>query len=128
MWVKSSQSESGKLTVSFAESAATDRVSHDFSNLGSQVINRDEADLQVNLDPSGYEAITGTTRIRAYRHWQLINSDAANIMVEPDFHWNTLIGDAAISPVNGGNATANWADVAPVRRIPSSPSTMTAWT
>ena len=108
-----SQSESGKLTVSFAESAATDRVSHDFSNLGSQVINRDEADLQVNLDPSGYEAITGTTRIRAYRHWQLINSDAGNIMVEPDFHWNTLIGDAAISPVNGGNATANWADVTP---------------
>ena len=108
-----SQSESGKLIVSFAESAATDRVSHDFSNLGTQTINRDEADLQVYLDPSGYEAITGTTRIRAYRHWQLINSDAGNIMVEPDFHWNTLIGDAAISPVNGGNATANWADVTP---------------
>lgn len=108
-----SQSESGKLTFSFAENAATDRVSHDFSNLGTHVINRDEADLQVNLDPSGYEAITGTTRIRAYRHWQLINSDAANIMVEPDFHWNTLIGDAAISPVNGGNTTANWADVTP---------------
>lgn len=108
-----SQSESGKLTFSFAENAATDRVSHDFSNLGTQVINRDEADLQVNLDPSGYEAITGTTRVRAYRHWQLINSDAANIMVEPDFHWNTLIGDAAISPVNGGNTTANWADVTP---------------
>ena len=108
-----SQSESGKLTFSFAESAATDRVSHDFSNLGTQTINRDEADLQVNLDPSGYEAITGTTRVRAYRHWQLINSDAGNIMVEPDFHWNTLTGDAAISPVNGGNTTANWADVTP---------------
>lgn len=108
-----SQSESGKLTVSFAESAATDRVSHDFSNLGTQTINRDEADLQVNLDPSGYKSFTGTTRVRAYRHWQLINSDAGNIMVEPDFHWNTLIGDAAISPVNGGNATANWADVTP---------------
>ena len=108
-----SQSESGKLTFSFAENAATDRVSHDFSNLGTQTINRDEADLQVNLDPSGYEAITGTTRVRAYRHWQLINSDAGNIMVEPDFHWNTLTGDAAISPVNGGNTTANWADVTP---------------
>ena len=108
-----SQSKSGELTVSFAESAATDRVSHDFSNLGTQTINRDEADLQVNLDPSGYEAITGTTRVRAYRHWQLINSDAGNIMVEPDFHWNTLTGDAAISPVNGGNTTANWADVTP---------------
>lgn len=108
-----SQSESGKLTFSFAENAATDRVSHDFSNLGTQTINRDEADLQVNLDPSGYEAIAGTTRVRAYRHWQLINSDAGNIMVEPDFHWNTLTGDAAISPVNGGNAGANWADVTP---------------
>ena len=108
-----SQSESGKLTFSFAENAATDRVSHDFSNLGTQTINRDEADLQVNLDPSGYEAITGTTRVRAYRHWQLINSDAGNIMVEPDFHWNTLTGDAAISPVNGGNTTANWADITP---------------
>lgn len=108
-----SQSESGKLTVSFAESAATDRVSHDFSNLGTQTINRDEADLQVNLDPSGYKSFTGATRVRAYRHWQLINSDAGNIMVEPDFHWNTLIGDAAISPVNGGNTTANWADVTP---------------
>lgn len=108
-----SQSESGKLTFSFAESAATDRVSHDFSNLGTQTINRDEADLQVNLDPSGYKSFTGATRIRAYRHWQLINSDAGNIMVEPDFHWNTLTGDAAISPVNGGNTTANWADVTP---------------
>ena len=105
--------ESGELNCSFADGAATDRISHDFSNLGSQVINRDEADLQVNLDPSGYEAITGTTRVRAYRHWQLINSDAANIMVEPDFHWNALTGDAQIKPVNGGNAGGNWADVTP---------------
>lgn len=106
-----SQSESGKLTFSFAENAATDRVSHDFSNLGTQTINRDEADLQVNLDPSGYKSFTGATRVRAYRHWQLINSDAGNIMVEPDFHWNTLTGDAQIKPVNGGNAGGNWADI-----------------
>ena len=105
--------DSGELTYSFADGAATDRISHDFSKLGTQTINRDEADLQVNLDPSGYEAITGTTRIRAYRHWQLINSDAANIMVEPDFHWNALTGDAQIKPVNGGNAGGNWADVTP---------------
>ena len=108
-----SQSKSGELTFSFAEDAATNRVSHDFSKLGTQVTNRDEADLQVNLDPSGYESFTGTTRVRAYRHWQLINSDAGNIMVEPDFHWNRLTGDAEISPVNGGNTTANWADITP---------------
>ncbi len=94
-------------------SSATDRESHDFSKLGTQTVNRDEADLQVNLDPTGYKAITGTTRVRAYRHWQLINSDAGNIMVEPDFHWNVLSGDATFDTVNGGNAGANWADVTP---------------
>ena len=106
-----SQSKNSELTFSFAKDAATNRISHDFSKLGTQTSKRDEADLQVNLDPSGYKSFTGTTRVRAYRHWQLINSDAGNIMVEPDFHWNKLTGDATISPVNGGNAGANWADI-----------------
>lgn len=81
-----SQSKDSELTFSFAKDAATNRISHDFSKLGTQTSKRDEADLQVNLDPSGYKSFTGTTRVRAYRHWQLINSDAGNIMVEPDFH------------------------------------------
>ena len=104
--------DNGSITLDF-NGAATDRLSHDFSKLGSIVTTRDEADLQVNLDPTGFEAITGTTRVRAYRHWQLINSDAGNIMVEPDFHWNVLRGDADYEPVNGGNTTANWADITP---------------
>lgn len=108
-----SQSGDASRTFAFAEDAATDRVSHDFSQLGSQTALRDEADLQVNLDPAGYKALTGTTRVRAYRHWQLINSDAGNIMVEPDFHWNVLSGNASFETVNGGNTTANWADVTP---------------
>jgi len=108
-----SLSESTDASFSFDENAATNRVSHDFSRLGSQTAKRDEVDLQVNLDPTGYEAISGTTRVRAYRHWQLINSDAGNIMVEPDFHWNLETGDASIQTVNGGNTTANWADVTP---------------
>ena len=108
-----SQSKDASETFAFAEDAATDRVSHDFSQLGSQTALRDEADLQVNLDPAGYKALTGTTRVRAYRHWQLINSDAGNIMVEPDFHWNVLSGNASFETVNGGNTTANWADVTP---------------
>lgn len=108
-----SQSKDASETFAFAADAATDRVSHDFSQLGSQTALRDEADLQVNLDPAGYKALTGTTRVRAYRHWQLINSDAGNIMVEPDFHWNVLSGNASFETVNGGNTTANWADVTP---------------
>ena len=100
--------------LSLTASAATDRLSHDFSRLGKQTATRDEADLQVNLDPSGYKALDGTTRVRAYRHWQLINSDAGNIMVEPDFHWSVMgDGDATLQTVNGGNTTANWADVTP---------------
>ncbi len=100
--------------LNLTASAATDRLSHDFSQLGTATATRDEADLQVNLDPSGFEVLDGTTRVRAYRHWQIINSDAGNIMVEPDFHWSVMgDGDARIQTVNGGNTTANWADVTP---------------
>ena len=100
--------------LNLTASTATDRLSHDFSQLGTATATRDEADLQVNLDPSGFEVLGGTTRVRAYRHWQIINSDAGNIMVEPDFHWSVMgDGDARIRTVNGGNTTANWADVTP---------------
>ena len=107
-----SQSANAEMSFSFAENAPTDRLSRDFTKLGTQTMLRDEADLQINLDPTGYAAFDGTKRVRAYRHWQLINNDAGNIMVEPDFHWNVLAdGDATVKTVNGGNTTANWADV-----------------
>lgn len=107
-----SQSANAEMSFSFAENAPTDRLSHDFTKLGTQTMLRDEADLQINLDPTGYAAFDGTKRVRAYRHWQLINNDAGNIMVEPDFHWNVLAdGDATVKTVNGGNTTANWADI-----------------
>ena len=107
-----SQSANAEMSFSFAENAPTDRLSHDFTKLGTQTMLRDEADLQINLDPTGYAAFDGTKRVRAYRHWQLINNDGGNIMVEPDFHWNVLAdGDATVKTVNGGNTTANWADV-----------------
>ena len=100
--------------LNLTASTATNRLSHDFSQLGTATATRDEADLQVNLDPSGFEVLDGTTRVRAYRHWQIINSDAGNIMVEPDFHWSVMgDGDARIQTVNGGNTTANWVDVTP---------------
>ena len=112
----SNLSASTEASFSFDDNAPTDKLSHDFSRLGTQTINRDEADIQVNLDPSGFKTLDGKTRVRAYRHWQLINSDAGNIMVEPDFEWHTingLGGDAEIETVNGGNTTANWADITP---------------
>ena len=35
-------------------------------------------------------------------------------MLEPDFHWEKLSGDATLTPVDGGNSTENWADISNV--------------
>lgn len=91
----------------------TQRISHDRSGLGTGAAPRDEADIQVGLDPTGYKVLDGTSRLRAYRFWELISSDAANIIIEPDFHWDVLSGDGTFTTVNGGNAGNNWADVTP---------------
>lgn len=56
-----------------------------------------------------------TFQLRAYRLWQIINTDTANIMIEPDFHYNVISGDDVISitPSAGcsGNAKNNWLDI-----------------
>lgn len=102
----------------------TNKLSHDFSQLGTQTSKRDEADLQVFVSASGAKALgSGTERIRAYRMWELIDSDAGNIMMEPDFVWTKLSGPATISyaedaageitgtQIDGGNSRHNWADI-----------------
>ncbi len=55
--------------------------------------------------------------------WELIDSDAGNIMMEPDFVWTKLSGPATISyaedaageitgtQIDGGNSRHNWADI-----------------
>ncbi len=120
-WLNS-LSSSTSMSFDFS-SGNTDKLSHDFTKLGTQTIKRDEADLQVFVSPTGAKALgSGTERIRAYRMWELINSDAGNIMVEPDFVWNKLSGPAGISfvddtaeitgnQVDSGNARHNWADI-----------------
>lgn len=111
-WLASLTSDTEK-TITF--SASTNKKSHDFSNLGTTVIKRDEADLQVFLSASGFKSgVADTTRIRAYRMWQLINSDPSNIMLEPDFNIQVLQGNASDIQLNsGGNAQNNWIDVTP---------------
>ena len=110
-WLKSVTAETQK-TITFSE--LTDQTSHDFSQLGTAVDTRDEADIQVFLSATGFKSVTEATRIRAYRMWQLINTDSANIMIEPDFNIQVLQGNPSdISLVNGGNAVGNWIDVLP---------------
>lgn len=106
------------VSLGFDEDSAADKVMHSFADIGTTTVKRDEADIQVNLDPTGFKSFSGTKRLRAYRWWELINSDTANIMIEPDFHWNILSGPAQITfaedkgdGIDGGNSYHNWADV-----------------
>ena len=110
-WLASLTANTEK-TFTFSDS--TNKATHDFSNLGTTVKTRDEADIQLFASHSGFVSTTGTERIRAYRMWQLINSDTANIMIEPDFNIQVLQGNTSdISLVDGGNAEDNWLDVMP---------------
>lgn len=58
-----------------------------------------------------------TYRLRAYRGaWEIINSDTANIMIEPDFHYNVISGGEHITMTPAanrctGNAKNNWMDI-----------------
>ena len=117
-WVETTPSTDTKVKLDFTD-GYTDKKTQDRSGLGSTVTDRDDADLFVNLDPSGFERVEKdeSVRVRTYRLWEMINTDTANIMVEPDFHYQLLQGslekDLDESTVNGGNAVANWADIDP---------------
>ena len=98
----------------FTFSQFTDKASHDFSQLGTQVDTRDEADIQVFLSDTGFKSVSETTRIRAYRMWQIIDTDSMNIMIEPDFNIQVLQGNPDdFTYVSGGNVTDNWIDAMP---------------
>ena len=59
-------------------------------------------------------SVNDTYRVRAFRMWELIDSDVGNIMAEPKFNVQVLQGNAAdVKQVNGGNAEGNWIDVKP---------------
>ena len=112
-WLSSLNQKTEK-TITFDSGAPTDRKSNSFKDLGTTVSSRDEADLQVFLSHSGFKSVTDTYRVRAFRMWQLIDSDTANIMAEPDFHFQMLQGsESDVKQVNGGNAGGNWIDVKP---------------
>lgn len=111
-WLQSSTTSFAK-EFTFNAGDSTDQYSHSFSNLGTIAKTRDEAEIQTFLSPSGYKYTSGTERIRSYRLWQIINSDAANIMIEPEFEVHTLAGSPTLRKSNGGNAENNWLDVEP---------------
>lgn len=118
-WLKSSSVDFAR-TFTFHEGDYTNKYSHSFADLGTTTRTRDEAEIQAFLSPSGYKYTTEGERIRAYRLWQIIDSDASNIMIEPKFHFQRIDGAAGVETpkdregeVLGGNAVDNWIDITP---------------
>ena len=95
--------------------------------LSSRLADRDEADLYVNGSPTGFVGVTDSKvqRVRAFRLWEIIDSDTSNIEIQPDFHWTQIDfaglnsptcpanGGATVAEVSGGNGHNNWADFTP---------------
>lgn len=112
-WLKSNSADFSK-TFTFTSEDSTDQYSHNFGKLGTVTATRDEAEIQAYLDPTGYKYTDKVSeRIRAYRLWQIIDSDAMNIMIEPEFKAQVLSETGSVKAASGGNAKGNWLDVTP---------------
>lgn len=112
-WLKSNSANFSK-TFTFNSGDCTDQYYHGFGNLGTITKTRDEAEIQAYLDPTGYKYTEkDSERVRAYRLWQIIDSDAMNIMIEPEFKAQVLSEKGSVEAASGGNAKGNWLDVKP---------------
>ena len=77
--------------------------------------------LNINSQNNLKMAVGETFRLRSFRAgWQIINTDTANIMIEPDFHYNIISGGEHITmtPVSdkctgnaGSGENSNWMDI-----------------
>ncbi len=110
-WLSSSAVDLS-MTVTFD---SADVHSHSFAGLGTTVKTRDEADIYLGSSSTGaVYGIGDSYRTRLYRIWEIINSDTANIMIEPDFNYTVLQGSATVIPAAvSGNASGNWLDIDP---------------
>ncbi len=78
---------------------------------------RADDSLLLNINSKGHLIMEPdeTYRMRAFRIWQIINSDSANMMIEPDFKYEILSGEDVIEITSveegNGNAKNNWLDI-----------------
>lgn len=66
-----------------------------------------EDNLLLNINEQNYlrMSVGESFKVRAYRAaWQIVNSVVANIMIEPDFHYEILSGDSVSLEQDGQNA------------------------
>ncbi|MBP1552176.1 MAG: hypothetical protein J6C04_07850, partial [Oscillospiraceae bacterium] len=91
-----------------------DRVDYDLNTLfGTRA--DDSVVLNINERNNLVMNANGTFRLRAYRIWEIINSDTQNKIIHPDFYYNFISNDGVVSvtPVRNtsGNQSINWFDI-----------------
>ncbi len=92
-------------------------------------LNYDDQGILLNINSQNKLSMNvgDTFKLRAFRGaWQIVNSQTANIMLEPDFHYEILSGDDVIrmTPVTAnedgvscnGNAKDNWVNIKALKK------------
>lgn len=103
-YLKLTSEDTAKTDIVFAENENPKiRPEYDTSTtIGSRL----EDNIILNINPQNYLRmdVGDTFKARAYRAWQIINSDTANIMIEPDFEYKIISGDSVTLEQQGQNA------------------------
>lgn len=103
-YLKLTSEDTAKVDITFAESENPEiRPEYDTSTtIGSRL----EDNIVLNINEQNYLRMSrgDTFKARAYRAWQIINSDTANIMIEPDFEYKIISGDSVALEQQGQNA------------------------
>jgi len=103
-YLKLDSEENAKTDIVFGENENPQiRPEYDkTTTIGSRM----EDNILLNINSQNYLRmdIGETFKARAYRAWQIINSDTANIMIEPDFEYKIISGDSITLQQQGQNA------------------------
>lgn len=96
--------EKAKTIITFAEDEnPKTRPEYDrTTTIGSRL--EDNIMLNINSQNHLRMNVGDTFKARAYRAWQIINSDTANIMIEPDFEYKIISGDSVTLEQQNQNA------------------------
>lgn len=85
---------------------------------------RGEDSVYTNVNSNGHLVLNEEFMLRAYRGWQIVNSDTTNVIIEPEFTYETNNSNLTITPYNdreendpavkaSGTSSNNWVYLTP---------------
>jgi len=83
---------------------------------------RGEDSVYTNVNSNGHLVLNEEFILRSYRGWQIINTDTANIMIEPEFNYSASNSNITVTPYNertdstvtaSGTSSNNWVYLTP---------------